>query len=540
MQTLLSFVMAMSITMVLIPLLMRWAVPLGIIDLPASRKVHQMPIPRVGGIAMVAGILLAMIPLGMPDRPMQALIAGMMIQLVFGVWDDRRPLRAGPKFLGQALAVLVAMFWGGVRIAVLTPGDRVGLPQWVAIPVTFFFLMGGTNAFNLADGLDGLAGGIATLCLCGTALLAYTVDYPVVGGFAIAIIGALMGFLRYNTHPARVFMGDGGSQVLGFAASVLVVMLTQAPENALSTALPLLLLGMPLIDTLMVMVERVWEGRSPFLADQRHIHHRLLAMGFAHWEAVSILYLLQGFLFVVAWLMRYDTDLEVAAFFALFSSAVLFVLYVVRLSGWRVRKVGSSGQEQTDARNVIAGPRTQTLTSLLVGATLLVFAVWVFRAGDVPSRELSWVALGLAAVLLATIFWLKNEGFGWLDKAALYCGATLAVYLCRQTVLDVGHPPLLLLILFPAMALAVVACIRSSPQQFRVTPLDILVLLLVLTVPNLPNSVASERSQGFALAELVLIFYAFEALSLSAARSWRWVSALASLFLCAVAARSFM
>src|SRR5208283_5137445 len=275
MKTLLGFVLAMSLTMLLIPLLMRWAAPLGFLDQPEARKVHTTPVPRVGGIAMAVAVLLALLIWGITTPAMQALWAGIAILLAFGVWDDRRPLRAASKFVGQAIAALVMMGWGGLRISSLTLTERMMLPAWISLPLTFLFLVGCTNAFNLADGLDGLAGGMAILCLCGTALLAYTVGNNAVGSVAVLMVGALIGFLRFNTHPARVFMGDGGSQMLGFSAAVLALLLTQDQQIPLSTALPLLLLGMPIIDTLMVMSVRLLRGFSPFIADRRHVHHRL-------------------------------------------------------------------------------------------------------------------------------------------------------------------------------------------------------------------------------------------------------------------------
>lgn len=146
MQTLLGFMLAMSVTMVLIPVLMRWAVPLQIMDIPGGRKAHGSPVPRVGGIAMVGGVLLAWMIRGAPSRPMQALIVCAAVLLIFGVWDDRKALAAGPKFAGQAIAALIAILWGTIEIGSVTLDERVPLPAWLSLPLTFFFLVGGTNA----------------------------------------------------------------------------------------------------------------------------------------------------------------------------------------------------------------------------------------------------------------------------------------------------------------------------------------------------------------------------------------------------------
>jgi UDP-GlcNAc:undecaprenyl-phosphate GlcNAc-1-phosphate transferase len=536
MQTLLGFTLAMTITMVLIPLLMRWAVPLGFLDLPEPRKVHAAPVPRVGGIAMVAGVMTSLLLWGDSSRPMQALWAGIGVLLCFGVWDDRRALAAGPKFAGQALAVAVAMSWGGIYVATVTGADRMPLPEYLAVPLTFLFLLGGTNAFNLADGLDGLAGGMAMLCLCGTSLLAFTVGNGMVGSAAAVLVGALIGFLRFNTHPARVFMGDSGSQVLGFTAAALALLLTQDPQIPLSTALPLLLLGMPIIDTLMVMAERIVAGQSPFRADRRHIHHRLLALGFQHWEAVSILYLLQGALFIAAWYLRYESDLDVLAVFLLFAVLVLVPLRLAQLLGLRIRRMATDAMLPKRPHQALP----HAAAGALVGGTLAAFAGWVLLYGAVPSRDLRLLAVILSLVLLASLAlrWRSSDA-GWPEKVALYCSAALAMFLSKQALPSSTYPPLFECVLYPLMALAVLVYIRTSRDRpFRLTPLDILVLLVVLTVPNLPNSIASARSLGFTVAELVLLFYGLEALSFAAGRRWRWISGAAAVFLFGLALRA--
>ncbi len=545
MQVLLGFILAMSITTVLIPLLIRWAAPLGFLDMPDARKVHAIPVPRVGGIAMVSAVLIALILWGARTQAMHALLLGAGVLLVLGSWDDRHTIGAGSKFAGQALAVALVMAWGGLSIATVTSTDRIPLPEWCALPLTFLFLMGGTNAFNLADGLDGLAGGMALLCLSGIALLAYTVGNTTVGMAAAVIIGALIGFLRFNTHPARVFMGDSGSQVLGFCAAALAVLLTQDADAPLSTALPLLLLGMPIIDTLTVMTERIIEGRSPFRADRRHIHHRLLALGFEHWEAVMLLYVLQGGLFVAAWFMRYDTDWLVTVVFVAFAALVLIPMRLAQHFGWRIRREApepNSAIKATDARaGSFALP--QAVVHVLLGAALGIYAGWVLLCGSAPPRELWLLALGLGTVLLASLVLRRHRAVtGWAERIALYSSAALAIFLSKHSFPALSRPPLLECILFPLLALCIVVSIgtTSRDRSFRVTPLDMLVLLLVITVPNLPNSIASTRALGFAIAELVLLFYALEALSLLSERRERWLTCGAAVFLFGVALRAML
>lgn len=551
MQMFVGFLLALSVTMVLIPLLIRWALPLHILDIPDARKLHDMPMPRVGGIAMATGVLLALLIGGAPTSAMHALGACIAILLVFGVWDDRKTLRAAPKFLGQAVAVLIAMFWGGIHITSLTLNERMLLPAWIGLPLTFFFLLGGTNAFNLADGLDGLAGGMALLCLCGTALLAYTVGNTQVGWVAVVLIGALVGFLRFNTHPARVFMGDGGSQMIGLCAASLALMLTQDPQIPLSTALPLLLLGMPIIDTLMVMVERLLAGRSPFIADRRHIHYRLLALGFEHWEAVSILYLLQGVLFVAAWFMRYETDVTVLITFITFAVVVIVPLRVAQHLGLRIRPLltaadAAGSTPPSHATGSSMRESAHKLGHILLATGLTAYALWVLMTARGFSSDVPLLALALAAVLgIGLVLRWRASDTNWSDKVALYSCAALAIFVSKRGVTMplhgalAPHSSVVEVGLYALLAIAIVVCIRSSgARRFRITPLDILVVLLVATVPILPDSVTSTTSLGLTIAELVLLFYALEALTLAVGHRWRWLNGAVAVFLIGLALRT--
>jgi UDP-GlcNAc:undecaprenyl-phosphate GlcNAc-1-phosphate transferase len=420
--------------------------------------------------------------------------------------------------------------------------DRMPVPAWVAWPLTFAFLLGGTNAFNLADGLDGLAGGMAMLCLCGTALLAFTVGNGPVGAAAIIMVGALVGFLRFNTHPARVFMGDGGSQVLGLFVAVLAIMLTQDRLIPFSTALPLLLLGVPIIDTLMVMTERLLHGRSPFKADRGHIHHRLLALGFQHWEAVSILYLAQACFLVAAWYLRYASDLTVSLVFGLF---VLLIIAPIRLAqhfGLMFRAAADAGQDVNGRLSEARRGRARTLAGIVLAVALAVQALSVLLYGAQPSQDVRLLALVLGALLTASLLLRRQRAAAsWLEKAALYSCAALAIFLGKMVVHQTHYPPWLEYVLFPVLALAVAVWMRTTRDRaFRLTPLDILVLVIAVTIPNLPGSIASAHSLGLAVAELVLLFYALEALSFAAGRHWRWLSAAAAAFLYAVVLRALV
>ncbi len=333
-----AFIVAMFIAMVLIPPLMRSARRYAFVDLPSERKVHDVPTPRIGGLAMVAGAVTPILLWVEPNRQVLGLLYGVAVLLIFGLWDDRSSLDYRLKFAGQLIAVSIAVFYGDIVIRFVPFAGVDPIPESVSIPLTIFALLGITNAINLSDGLDGLAGGTTLLSIGTLSLLAYLAGDGTLFVLSMAVMGSIIGFLRYNTYPAQVFMGDAGSQFLGFSVGVLVIILTQRSSVVLSPSMPLLLLGLPLIDTFLVMGQRVIERRSPFKPDRNHVHHKLLQLGLDHYESVITVYTLQAALVTMAFLFRYQSDLLNVGVFAavLFGLAVVFTVASNR--SWRVRQ----------------------------------------------------------------------------------------------------------------------------------------------------------------------------------------------------------
>src|SRR5260370_38823806 len=207
MQYVMPFIVAMVVTMVWLPVLARLANKWLIMDQPGARKVHSAPVPRVGGLAMALGVALAaLLTMRLGAAEVWFLVAAAVL-ITFGVLDDRFDLDYRIKVIGQIVAVSIVVLAGDVRIQTLTLDDRIWLPDWVAMPLTVFFLVGVTNAVNLADGLDGLAGGTTFLCLCAVALLSSVGDPGISTPLALAFAGAGLGFLRFHTYPASVCLG---------------------------------------------------------------------------------------------------------------------------------------------------------------------------------------------------------------------------------------------------------------------------------------------------------------------------------------------
>ena len=509
-----SFLIAMFVTMLLIPPLMRSAQRWHFVDFPGERKVHSAPIPRIGGVAMVVGAVLPIAMWLVPQREVVGLLIGMGVILVFGVWDDRRDLNYRVKFLGQLIAALVVVLYGEVRIETLPFGGMNPLPPELSIPLTVFALLGITNAINLADGLDGLAGGTTLLSLGAIALLAYLQSDFTVVMIALAVIGSILGFLRFNTYPARIFMGDGGSQFLGFSVGALAIMLTYDAHSALSAALPLLLLGLPILDTLMVMTQRLLERRSPFSPDKNHIHHKLLALGLDHYEAVSLIYIVQAALVLAAYSLRYQADGVIVAVYVVFCSGVWGFLSWATHRGWRVRMAHDPQTRSYVTRKIRWLRHDGGLAQAAFGIAAVGVPLYLFAGAglsEAVSVDIGILALVLLLVLAAMYNVQRTQPFNWIERAATYAVITFIVYLTQTSPGALASVQPYNVAYFGVLAAAVMSGFRfSKDKSFKMTPLDFLVIFIAFTVPNLPELYFAQRGLGEGIAKIIVLFYGVE------------------------------
>lgn len=498
--------------MALIPLLTRYAWRFGLIDRPEARKVHIKIIPRVGGIAMVIGALIPILMWVPLDLQITALLLGAMVIVVFGVWDDRKNLDYRLKFFGQFVAVLIVVLGGGVVIEQIPFGNFEILPGYIAIPLTIFALLGVTNAINLADGLDGLAGGTTLLSFGGLALLSYMADGLAVALVILAIIGALLGFLRYNTWPAQIFMGDAGSQFLGFSLGVLVILVTQNIHQAMSPATAILLIGLPLLDTLMVMSQRLVEGRSPFSPDRNHLHHKFLDLGFDHYQAVFFIYLAQALLVTAAYILRYQSDFVVLGFYFVFCTITMGFFWLTRQGAWGW-KPGGKGYDILSLRWINwlrqsgwVGRAACAIANISVSIFLVCVATF---AGTIPKDFgiMAWLLFGL----LTLSFLLKRYAshLRLLEQIVIYSTSAFVIYLLTTYPGNLNYYTAYINAYLALLALAVMVGVRfTRGLYFKATPLDFLVLFIALVVPNLPDS--HFNGIGMAAAKLIVLFYAIE------------------------------
>lgn len=297
-----AFAVALTASLVVMPAVILLANRTGAMDAPNARKVHKKPVPRIGGLgiytAFMAAIIFVAIKFGLDGEQVRETVglvfSGSLI-VALGLLDDYKNLPAKVKLLGQIGAAAVLVLGFDVRIDFVTDpfGDYIYL-EWFAIPATMFWLVGLTNTVNLIDGLDGLAAGVAAIASFTILLIALEQNFILVAVLTAALAGAAVGFLKYNFHPAEIFMGDTGSMFLGFMLAGISV--TGAVKSVATIALvvPIFALGLPILDTTFAIVRRLRGGVPIFKPDKGHLHHRLLSVGFTQRQAVLLMYVISA------------------------------------------------------------------------------------------------------------------------------------------------------------------------------------------------------------------------------------------------------
>lgn len=326
----LAFITALIAVYALTPLVIKFAVKTGAMDKPDPRKVHKKPIPRLGGLAIYLAFMIAVCSMLDFGKEIVGLLLGGTFIVIVGIIDDFISLPAKVKLLGQILAACILVAFD-IRIDFITDpfGDFIFL-EYLAIPVTIFWIVGITNTVNLIDGLDGLAAGVSTIATVTILLVALqSGDLPVVF-LTAALAGSSLGFLHYNFNPARIFMGDTGSMFLGYMFAAISVIGAVKSAATIALIVPILALGLPILDTTFAIVRRYRGGVPIFKPDKGHLHHRLLAMGFSQRQAVLLMYVFSAFLGLAAIALT-----EVST-----SVAVMIVVFVAVIILFGAKKIG--------------------------------------------------------------------------------------------------------------------------------------------------------------------------------------------------------
>lgn len=509
-----SFMTALLLSMALIPPLRLVAERFQVMDLPGERKVHEHPIPRVGGLAFAIGACASIAWWVPKDAVALSVLVGSVIIVGFGVWDDRVDLSYRSKLVGQLLAALAVVLGGNIRFTSLPFLSDVEAPVWAGMFVTVVFLVGVSNAVNLTDGLDGLAGGLTFLTLSGIAYLAYIADDSTVLLLTVPFLGGLLGFLRYNTYPARIFMGDGGSQLLGFIMGVFAVLLTDSSRGPFSSSLALFLLGLPFLDTLGVTAQRLAEGRSPFIGDRAHIHHKLLRFGFTHYEAVTVIYMIQAGMLGLTYVLRWQSDLLILPLYLMIAGSVL-MLFIAAGRGLLPNITSQSGHflSNVAVTRLMNGPWLTALPMQFLAVTVPCFlVVLVFVPSNVPT-DVGYLSIVLFGIVLFGLS-CSHRVAPYFVRGGLYVGTTFLLYVydaSRASTLStvtMAHNAF-----FVVVAVMVVLSLRFNQEnRFQTTPLDYLMVFLAVTFPLLPEVSADLSHLGGLAAKLMVLFFSFELL----------------------------
>ena len=296
-----ALLVAAVVALIATPVVRSLAFKIGAVDVPRdSRRMHDHPIPRMGGLAIFFGFILSVLLFLPLTTQLRGMLLGAVIIVILGIFDDIYALSAKLKFAVQIGAALIAVLMGNQIDYLSNPNIFSSDPYWdlgvLSIPISVLWIVAITNAVNLIDGLDGLACGVSTISSMTMLVIALTVAEAQVAILMAALAGACIGFLPYNLNPAKIFMGDTGSTFLGFVLATVSIQGLFKSYAIISFAVPFLMLGLPIFDTCFAILRRLAQGQSPMAPDRGHIHHRLIDMGFTQKQAVAVLYLISAIL----------------------------------------------------------------------------------------------------------------------------------------------------------------------------------------------------------------------------------------------------
>lgn len=333
----LAMAAAFIASIILTPLVIKFAFRIGAVDHPNYRKVHASVMPRIGGMAIFGAFVIGYLLLRPTDEHAIGILVGAVIIIITGFLDDMLEITAKAKMFGQLAAAIVVVTWGGLQI------EFINLPffgpldfGYLSIPITILWIVGITNAINLIDGLDGLAAGVSTIALISIAVMAMIMGEMFVVATAAILAASALGFLFYNFHPAKIFMGDTGALFLGYMISVLAL-LGYKNVTMISLIIPIIILGVPISDTFFAIIRRVRMKQPISAPDKSHLHHCLLRAGFSHRQSVLIIYGLAILFGVAAVLFSQATVWGAIVLIVVMLLAIELFVEIIGLAGTNYR-----------------------------------------------------------------------------------------------------------------------------------------------------------------------------------------------------------
>ncbi len=316
---------ALILSLLLVPGVAKLAIRIGAVDKPNARKVHTKIMPRMGGLAIYVSFFVVLFLSQSMTQQLLGLFLGGTVLVIVGIIDDMKDIPAKVKLCGQIVAACIVVAFG-VRVDFMTNifhGDTFFLSVF-SIPVTIIWIVSIINAVNLIDGLDGLAAGISIIAAITMAIVGYASGQAAMASMAMILIGATLGFLRYNFHPAKIFMGDTGSMFLGYSLAVFAVLGVAKSFTLLSLVTPILVLAIPILDTLFAIIRRKMNHKPIFKPDKHHLHHCLLNYGFSHRDTVLIIYAVSAILALCGLIMTYLNSTQGICLLAVISVVIIY------------------------------------------------------------------------------------------------------------------------------------------------------------------------------------------------------------------------
>jgi UDP-GlcNAc:undecaprenyl-phosphate/decaprenyl-phosphate GlcNAc-1-phosphate transferase len=353
----LAILAAFVISFAATPIVKSFANRVGAIDVPKdSRRMHTQPIPRLGGLAIFLGFLLSVVLFAEISREVQGILLGCVVVVIVGVIDDIVPLPALVKFVVQIFAALIAVYHGVVVTIITNPNiwsaSQYLIFGYLSVPITVIWIVAITNSVNLIDGLDGLAAGVSAISSFTMLIIAIIVADLNVAVIMAALAGSCIGFLPYNRNPAKIFMGDTGALLLGYVLATVSIIGLFKFYAIISFAVPFLVVGLPLFDTVFAFFRRILSGKNPMAPDRGHFHHRLIDMGFNQKQAVAIAYAISGILGLSAVVITTNGEIRAIILLAAVFVAAVIVVFVIKGTGHDNASGNKPDQSKLDSAQI--------------------------------------------------------------------------------------------------------------------------------------------------------------------------------------------
>lgn len=506
--------------LMLVPPIARLSVRIGGMDQINERKVHTHEVSRLGGIAIIFGILLTLVLFADFNRTMKGFLGGLVVIFLTGLVDDLVGISPLKKLVGQLFAALLAVFVGGIQLVEL--GNLVGLGEISLGPFaglfSVFAIVGVMNAINMIDGLDGLAGGVSAVACVAFGLLALETGNQPVLLVSVTVLGAILGFMKYNTYPAVIFMGDSGSLVLGYCMGCLSILLIIFAHERISPCTPLIVLAIPILDTLMVMFRRGQRGASMFAPDMSHFHHRLLDLGFGHKATVLLVYGISYLLACVAQLVYGFPD-SVLFWGLLVGASLLYGALAWFAShgppGWLLlAKSNQPIRESATYRRIVGMGQVVLVNMKYVVLLILGLGICIGIRGATFQMPIAFALL----VLLGVSYAVRSTWANTLLQASLYLSGAFIISELEMHARElelfgvslhlVSHALFFVLLLLVVIKIF----IRQRITKLVSSPFEYFIYFVVVFIPMLPENLTAPAHLLTVAGKSVILFAAYKLL----------------------------